>query len=77
MSGYIYGATMKADDLVNQTMTKAQTLDVDQLDDFFIKMGVLSMATLRGIHGDQFVTDFMTAALNDENPIKIEAHLRQ
>jgi len=68
---------MKADDLVNQTMTKAQTLDVDQLDDFFIKMGVLSMATLRGIHGDQFVTDFMTAALNDENPIKIEAHLRQ
>jgi len=68
---------MKADDLVNETMGKAQTLDADQLDPFFTNMAIISVATLRGIHGDQFIADFLTAALSDENPIKIEAHLRQ
>jgi len=68
---------MKANDLANETMAKAQTLDADQLDKFFIEMGILSMAALRGIHGDQFVADYLTAAMNDKNPIRITAHLRQ
>ncbi len=68
---------MKANDLVNTVMVNAQALDVDQLDEFFIQMGVLSIATLRGIHGDQFVTDYLTAALNDKEKLTITPHLRQ
>ena len=68
---------MKAKDLVNKTMATAQTLDPDELDKYFIEMGILSMAVLRGVHGDQFVTDYLTAALKDKNPITISAHLAQ
>ena len=68
---------MKAKDLVNKTMATAQTLDHDELDKYFIEMGILSLAVLRGVHGDQFVTNYLTAALNDKNPIIISANLVQ
>lgn len=68
---------LKADDLVNETMAKAQTLDRDQLSDFFVKMSIMSIGVLRGVHGDQFAIDFLKGAINDKNPIKLTAHLKQ
>lgn len=68
---------MKADDLVNETMAKAQTLDRDQLSQFFVSMAILSVGVLRGTHGDQYANDFLTGAINDTNPIRLSAHLKQ
>lgn len=68
---------MKAKDLIIKTMAAAQTLDSDELDKYFIEMGILAIGVLRGVHGDKFVADYLTAALDDKNPIKIDTHLIQ
>jgi len=58
---------LSAVDLVNETMTRARELDPDELNKFHSMLGATSIACLRGIHGDQFVTDYLTAALNDQD----------
>ena len=65
---------MKANDLVNETMAKAQALEPDEVSKFFIEMGILSFGVLRTVQGDQFVIDYLTAAIKDKNPIKISVN---
>ena len=56
---------MEADEFVNDVMTKAQTLEGEELEKFFTLMCAMSIAMLRGIHDDEFVNDFLNAAKAD------------
>lgn len=68
---------MKADELVNKTMTAAQSLESDQIHDYFNEMAILSIGVLRGLHGDKFINDYLTAALNDKKALIIKANKLQ
>ena len=66
---------MKADDLVNKTMEAAQKLNSGEVDKFFIQINVLSLGVLRGVHGDEFIRDFLQSAMDDRKPIRIVPRL--
>jgi hypothetical protein len=63
--------------LANATMESAKKLSENELHDFMVKINILSLATLRGIHGDKFINDFLKAAQCDKNPIRITPHRMQ
>ena len=63
---------MQSIDLINEIMSKTQTFDTAQINEFFLQMGAVSIAVLRGVNGDEFVTDFLTAAINDKNPLSLK-----
>ena len=57
----------KAIDLV---LESAQSItEGEELNKFFLKMAALSIAALRGINGIEFVDEFLTAALNEEDKL--------
>ena len=56
---------MKAKKLIDEVMTKAQTLEGDQLEKFFLLICAMSIGVLRGIHDDEFIDDFLAAAKKD------------
>jgi len=66
---------LKADDLVNKTMEAAQKLNSGEVDKFFIQINVLSLGVLRGVHGDEFIRDFLQSAMDDRKPIRIVPRL--
>ncbi|NIT58402.1 MAG: hypothetical protein GWN00_19900 [Aliifodinibius sp.] len=57
---------MKAEDLINDLMTKARELDDKELSRLFPTLGATAIGCMRGMHGDQFVTDYLKAALDDQ-----------
>lgn len=52
-------------DLINTVMTKAQSLEDDELEKFFSTMCAMSVGVLRGMHDDEFIMDFLDAAKAD------------
>jgi hypothetical protein len=58
-------------ELINQTMEVAQTLTEKELDSFMTLMAITMIAMIRGSKGDEFVNDFLRAALGDEDPMRI------
>ncbi|MEE9193107.1 MAG: hypothetical protein V3U21_01095 [Thermodesulfobacteriota bacterium] len=62
---------MDAKSLTEETMTKARDLEPEELNKFFNTITCTAIACMRGIHGDQFVTDFLTAALADKENMAI------
>lgn len=68
---------MKANELTSQVLTQMQGLDSDQMADFVNMMTTTLISVMRGINDNEFVSDYLKAALNDKNPPIITAHLRQ
>ena len=62
----------KVDALINVALFNAQSFSDDEVAEFAEKLNVLTAAMLRGIHGDKYVTDFLTAALNDKNKLTMK-----
>lgn len=58
-------------ELINQTMETAQTLDKKELHLFMTMMATTMIAMMRGAEGDEFVTGFLKASLEDKNPMRI------
>ena len=57
---------------IDQVLELAQSIESsEELNKFFLKMAALSIAALRGINGIEFVDDFLTAALNEENKLVV------
>ncbi len=64
--------TQKIDSLINQIMKKAATLEKNEIEIFMVHLNLISAAILRGMNGDKYMNDFLTEALNDKNPMKIQ-----
>ena len=67
---------MKADKLIDQVLQNMQGLDPDQMTEFVRMMTTLLLSIMRGINDEEFVRDYLTAAINDKNPPVITPHLR-
>ncbi len=59
---------MRSDVLLDKVINDMTMLDVDQIEEFLSMATTALICTMRGLHGDQFVKDYLTAALNDTDP---------
>ena len=61
----------QAEQLLNDTMSKAAVLNKEQQYLFFLEINLASLAVMRGLKGIEFVADYLHAAVNDAKPMVI------
>ena len=56
----------KVEKLTKEAINKAERLSQKEMTDYFTQLAAMSIAVLRGIHGDEFIDGFLSAAMQDK-----------
>ncbi len=59
----------KTSNLISRILDDAEELNKKELEEFMIKLNILSLAVMRGLKGNEFARSILVAAIKDKNPI--------
>lgn len=63
--------------ILNDVLEPTQGMTTDEITGYLSQIATVSITALRGIAGDQYVSDFLTAALNDDSKPAIKMMKKQ
>lgn len=64
---------MDSKKLIDEVLDASRRIkSAEELEIFYNKMFVISIAVLRGFHDEAFIKAYLTSAINEENPIIIK-----